>query len=155
MVRLLGINRESAHRGMAKSRGTSMRGFSDSVWSPKTIISLVVILAGLSLTMFGVFRLKQSQISSLPSEFEGRIVEKWVSTHETQQGSDFSFFVLVEIEGTRRLTVPLDRDTYERAQIGMRLRRSQRGLELVSQTSSSSNTQHERSCCFQQRWTRM
>ena len=101
------------------------------VWNIKTIAALVVILACVALLLFGVTRLKQSRVESLPKEFEGRIVDKWAGISESEQGSSSHFRLIVEVEGQNVYTVPVNNDMYQQAQVGMRLKRSEKGLELI------------------------
>ena len=103
----------------------------ESVWSIKTIALLAAVLACVCLLFFAVTRLTQSRLESLPKEFEGRIVEKWAGYSESQQGSSPYYRVVVEVEGQTRYTVPVPPDIYQQAQVGMRLRRSEKGLEVI------------------------
>jgi hypothetical protein len=105
----------------------------DSVWNLKTIAWLALILACLTLLLVVVWRQRQSQITSLPAAFEGKIVDKTVAAIETEQGSYPYYRLTVEIEGQQqRLNVPVTIEIYEQAQVGMRLRRSQKGLEVIN-----------------------
>ena len=99
----------------------------DAVWNIKTIGLLAGVLICFGLLFFWV----ESRVASLPKEFEGRIVEKHVDGSDTDQGSSRSYRVLVEIDGQPRLSVPVTRDTYEEAQVGMVLKRTEKGLEVV------------------------
>jgi len=103
----------------------------ESVWNIKTIAVLAAVLACLCLFFFAVTRLNKSQQESLPKQFEGRIVDKWAGYSESQQGSYPYYRVVVELEGQNRYTVPVNQDIYQQAQVGMRLRRSEKGLEVI------------------------
>jgi len=103
----------------------------ESVWNIKTIAALVVILACVALLLFGITKLKQSRVESVPDKFEGRIVDKWAGYSESEQGSSPYYRVVVEVEGQSRYTVPVNHDIYQQAQVGMRLRRSEKGLEVI------------------------
>ena len=103
----------------------------ESVWNIKTIAALVVILACVALLLFGITKLKQSRVESVPDKFEGRIVDKWAGYSESEQGSSPYYRVVVEVEGQTRYTVPVNHDIYQQAQVGMRLRRSEKGLEVI------------------------
>ena len=102
-----------------------------SVWNIKTIAALAVILACVALLLFGITKLKQSPVESLPKEFEGRIVDKWAGYSESEQGSSPYYRVVVEVEGQNRYTVPVNHDIFQQAQVGMRLKRSEKGLEVM------------------------
>jgi hypothetical protein len=84
-----------------------------------------------ALLLFGITKLKQSRVESLPDKFEGRIVDKWAGIAESQEGSSPYYRVVVEVEGQNRYTVPVNYDLYQQAQVGMRLRRSEKGLEVI------------------------
>jgi hypothetical protein len=103
----------------------------NTVWNIKTIAALALILGLVALLLFGITKLKQSRVESLPKEFEGRIVDKWAGYSESQEGSSPYYRVVVEVEGQTRYTVPVPPDIYQQAQVGMRLRRSEKGLEVI------------------------
>ena len=109
----------------------------ESVWNIKTIGALVVILAFVALLLFGITKLYHSPVESLPKEFEGRIVDKWAGHYESQDGSRTYYRLVVEVEGQTRYTVPVNPDIYQQAQVGMRLRRSEKGLEVIRAPSGS------------------
>ena len=73
----------------------------------------------------------QSRLNAVPAEFEGRIVEKTVASNETDEGSYAYYRLRVQIEGQPEpLVVPVTRGIYEEAQVGMRIERSGKGLEV-------------------------
>lgn len=99
--------------------------------SVSIIAAPVVVLACVALLLFGITKLKQSRVESVPKEFEGRIVDKWAGISESEQGSSTHFRLIVEVEGTGVYTVPVNNELYQQAQIGMGLKRSEKGLELI------------------------
>ncbi len=103
----------------------------EAVWNSKTIAALAVILVCVCLLLFGLSKLKRSQVGAIPNVFEGRIVEKLIASNETEEGSNPYYRVLVEIDGQQRLSVPVNRDIYDQAQVGMILKRTEKGLEVV------------------------
>ena len=103
----------------------------ERVWSLKTIAVLVGILIAISLFLLAVTALKRSRVESIPREFEGRIVDKWAGFNETQQGSDPYYRISVEVEGQQPFSVPVNEELYQQAQVGMILKRSEKGLEVV------------------------
>ena len=102
----------------------------DAVWNFKTVAFLLAILVCFALLIFGIFKLKESRIASLPTEFEGQIVDKWAGFDETQQGSYPYYRVQIELDG-QKLTVPVNGEIFNEAQVGMRLKRSAKGLEVI------------------------
>ncbi|HEX6732458.1 MAG TPA: hypothetical protein VF074_20740 [Pyrinomonadaceae bacterium] len=115
----------------ARQEGKRKEAFDDSVWNLRTIALLLTILICLSLFVFGIFKLREARVASIPAEFEGQIVEKWAGFSETQEGSSPYFRIVVEVDGTR-FTVPVYKEIYEEAQVGMRLKRSVKGLQVIS-----------------------
>ena len=103
----------------------------ERVWSLKTIAVLVGILIAISLFLLAVTALKRSRVESIPREFEGRIVDKWAGFNETQQGSDPYYRRSVEVEGQQPFSIPVNEELYQQAQVGMILKRSEKGLEVV------------------------
>jgi len=103
----------------------------ERVWSLKTIAVLVGILIAISLFLLAVTALKRSRVESIPREFEGRIVDKWAGFNETQQGSDPYYRISVEVEGQQPFSIPVNEELYQQAQVGMILKRSEKGLEVV------------------------
>ena len=101
----------------------------ESLWSLKGVALLVsAVILGAVIIFIGV-NLKQAQTDYIPAEFEGRIVDRWAGSNATQLGDNPYYRLLVEIEGQPR-RVPVNREIYEQAQVGMRLRRSSKGLEV-------------------------
>jgi hypothetical protein len=118
----------SIPRRKAKRVSTADPG---AVWNIKTIAVLAAVLGCVCLLFFAVTRLQQSRRESLPKEFEGRIVDKWAGYSESQQGSSPYYRVVVEVDEQNRYTVPVNQDIYQQAQVGMRLKRSEKGLEVI------------------------
>lgn len=66
-----------------------------------------------------------------PPEYEGKIVDKWAGYSNTDEGSFPYFRLAIETDGQQKLTVAIDRDNYERAKVGMRIRKTSVGIELT------------------------
>ncbi len=65
-----------------------------------------------------------------PHAYEGRIVDKWAGYSDTDQGSFPYFRLVIETDGSQTLTVAIDRDNYERAKVGMRIKKTSAGIEM-------------------------
>ena len=105
----------------------------ESVWQPKTILWLVVILAVLSLTFWGVYRFWAPPRGVYRDEYQGRIVDRWAQYSETEQGSTPQFRLLVEGDDQKRFIVSVSPDIYERSKVGMQVKkRKDGGIELLS-----------------------
>lgn len=87
----------------------------------------VVIVALAGGLLFAAYRAK---LALNPIEYEGRIVDKWAGYSHSDEGSFPYFRLLLETENSQRVTVAVDQDTYDRAKVGMRIRKTQRGIEL-------------------------
>jgi hypothetical protein len=96
--------------------------FSTIAWG----LLIVAVFAGLLLIIY------KSKLAVRPVEYEGRIVDKWAGYNHSEQGSFPYFRLLVETENGQKLTVAVDKENYERAQVGMRIKKTQKGIELTS-----------------------
>lgn len=67
-----------------------------------------------------------------PREYEGKIVDKWAGYSHTDEGSFPYFRLAIETDGQQKLTVAIDRENYERARVGMRIRKTSAGIEMSS-----------------------
>src|SRR5438093_836166 len=63
------------------------------------------------------------------AEYDGQIVNKWAGLSESDTGSHAYYKLLLEDNGGKRITVTVDNETYGRAEIGMRIRASYKGIE--------------------------
>ncbi len=99
----------------------------ESVWQPKTIIWLVVILAVLSLTLWGVYRFLAPPHGVYRDEYQGRIVDRWAQYSESEQGSTPQFRLLVEGDDQKRFIVSVAPEIYERSKVGMQVKKSKDG----------------------------
>lgn len=63
-------------------------------------------------------------------EYDGQIVDRWAGFSESDTGSRAYFKLLVEDNAGKRTTVAVDHEIFTRAQVGMRIRSTIRGIEL-------------------------
>jgi hypothetical protein len=87
----------------------------------------LLILACLVGLLFFVYNTRQSLN---PPEYEGKIVDKWAGYHESDEGSRPYFRLLVEPDNGLKFTVTIDRENYQRAKVGMRIKKTRKGIEL-------------------------
>ena len=66
-------------------------------------------------------------------DYEGVIVDRWAGYNETQLGARPYFRLLIEDDERGRITVTVDSDTYQRSQVGMRVRRRKGKVEFGNQ----------------------
>ena len=99
----------------------------------KSLVWGAVILAGFIGVLLFAYQVKR-QMS--PPQYEGKIIDKWAAYSHSEQGSFPNFRLLVETAGGQRSTVAVDQETYDRAKVGMRVRRTKEGIELSSLTAS-------------------
>lgn len=72
-----------------------------------------------------------------PPEYEGKVVDKWAGYNHTDEGSFPYFRLSVEISNGKKLTVAVDQETYERAKVGMWIRKNRDGIELMTQRAGT------------------
>jgi len=89
------------------------------------IVIIVLVFSGV-LTL--AYKMKHSVN---PLEYEGKVVDKWAGYTHSQEGSFPYFRLLLETDGGQRLTVAIDRKNFERAKIGMRIKKTRQGIELA------------------------
>ena len=104
----------------------------DSGSLAKSLFWGAVILAGFVGVVFFAYQVKR-QIS--PPEYEGKIIDKWAGYSHTDLGSFPYFRLLVETAGNQKSTVVVDQQTYDRAKVGMWIRKTAKGIELSSLTA--------------------
>ena len=73
-----------------------------------------------------------------PAEYEGKIVDKWAGYSHTDEGSFPYFRIALDTDEGERLTVAVDDKTYQRAKIGMRIKKGPGGIELSRWTTFNS-----------------
>lgn len=94
-------------------------------------ISLTILVAAALLTLaIIVYRQRTSPTGTHRSEYEGRVVDKSQTILETNEGSFVRRRLLIEDRNGVRFEVAVSRELYERAQKGMWIKRSRRGVEL-------------------------
>lgn len=106
-----------------------------AISTPRTILFLVGTLVFFAVLMGGLYRYRSSPAGPFRREYEGKIVEKWARYAESEQGSKPLFRLLVEDNNKVRFTVAVTPDVYERAEIGMRIKKSESGIELLADGS--------------------
>ena len=73
----------------------------------------------------------------LVAEYDGQIRDKWAGLSESDTGSRAYYKLLVEDNSGKRITVIVDNETYTRAEVGMRIKSSDKGIELSRKTARS------------------
>ncbi len=59
------------------------------------------------------------------------MVDKWAGYSHSDQGSFPYFRILVETDRVEKITVAIDQENYERANVGRRIKKTQKGIELT------------------------
>ncbi len=75
-----------------------------------------------------------------PTEYEGKVIDKWAGYSHSELGSAPYFRIVLETDEGERLTVAVDDETYGRARIGTRIKKSSRGIELSHRRAFSPAT---------------
>ncbi len=100
----------------------------------KTLFWGAVTLAGFIGLLFFLY---QGGAQMNPPEFDGKVVDKWAGYTHSDQGSFPYFRLLVQTAGGTRSTVAVDQETYDRAKVGMCIKKTKRGIELSALMASS------------------
>ena len=101
------------------------------------IISLAVILLVVTVVFWGLFRYKSSPRGPFRNEFEGRVVDKWADYTHSEEGSRPYFRLVVEGDDRARFAVSVSAEVYERAKVGIRIKKTEEGVELMADESST------------------
>lgn len=109
---------------LPKSNPTSLKETSSLI--KQVLWAAIVLFAIIGLFFFAY--LVNSRLR--PPEYEGRIIDKWAGYSHTDEGSFPYFRILLETDEGKRLTVAVDDKIYQRAKIGMRIKKGRTGIEL-------------------------
>lgn len=113
---------------MISSRHKSRRiEISDSASLVKAMVWGGVILAGLIAVLFFAYRVNREL---RPPEYQGKIIDKWSGFNYTDQGSIPYFRLHLETADGQKATVAVAQQTYNRAQVGMWIKKTKEGFEL-------------------------
>jgi hypothetical protein len=117
-------------KGFKRSRKAEPSQGKISPWQKFTTAVFIVMAVMLVLTL--LIKCNQGMTSTGPflRTYEGRIEDKSATIGETQLGSTVRFRLLVRTKSGQRLEVAIDRDNYERAQVGMWIKSSETGIRL-------------------------
>jgi hypothetical protein len=96
----------------------------------------VILLFG-SAAFWGVYKYRSAPKGPFRNEYQGRVVDKWASYTQSEQGSRPYFRLVVEGEDKVRFQVSVSADIYERAKVGMRVKKTEKGVELMADESRS------------------
>jgi hypothetical protein len=94
----------------------------------RNVLAIILIL-GVVLALF-VFAYK-SRTGLNPSEYEGKVIDKWAGYSHSDEGSFPYFRLLIEKGDGQRLTVAVDQTVYDQARVGMWIKKTRNGLELT------------------------
>jgi hypothetical protein len=75
--------------------------------------------------------LYQRAVKPLRIEYESVIVDKSLDIYEDQTGSRIQLLLLIKDDEGRQFNVVADQELYERAKIGMRIKRTKEGTEFT------------------------
>ena len=95
----------------------------------RTLLVLAAIVLFLGVVLF--LREYGSEVISNRKNFTGKIIEKRVSVDETKQGSKFVSSFLIEEESGSRFYLRVTDEMYQRAEVGMWIRRDKNGVYVL------------------------
>ena len=87
---------------------------------------MLLVLGGWFVTCYQ----RQAKTGEYRRDYEGRVVEKYVTNHETEQGTFVTRHILVKSESGEQFPVVVSAELFERAQTGMWIRRTKTSVEL-------------------------
>jgi hypothetical protein len=118
---------------------TSVSNLTTGVRDAATKLLIVITTLGVVTGLMVVYNQRLHTFADLGrSEYEGKLVNKSLTIHETNTGSKIELRFLVEGKDGKRFDIAPSPDVYERAQIGMWIKSSKSGVELS--WSESRNT---------------
>ena len=94
------------------------------------ILATVAIVSYRCATSSGPFR----------KEYTGKIVDKKITLHESNEGSFFVYKLAIEEKGGTRFQVSVPQELYDQAKIGMLIQRSTKGIELLPNPDETSTS---------------
>lgn len=94
-----------------------------------TVLLIVLTVLMLGAAMATCY---QRAILSPPvrEHYEGRVLDKYLTTHETEEGSSVRNHLLIEGESGEQFQVVVSPAVFQRAQVGMLIRRKGSAIEL-------------------------
>ena len=91
------------------------------------IISLAVVITAAITISYQRF----TSTGAYRQRYSGIIVDKVTRFNESEQGSSMGRYLIIEEESKGRTEVIVSEDVYQRASVGMRINKSDKGIDLV------------------------
>ena len=104
----------------------------ERVWTPRTILWLLAILVCITAVLWSVYFFRSTKTGPFRQEYEGQIVEKWADYSHSEQGSQPYFRLMVKGRDSRQFSVSVSSEIYDRAKVGMFVRKTDAGVELIA-----------------------
>jgi len=99
----------------------------DDGWrASKVLLGIILTVLLISILVFAWQKFSRPVVA----EYDGQIMDKWAGFSESDTGSRAYYKLLVEDNSGKRITVIVDNETYTRAEVGMRIKSSYKGVEL-------------------------
>lgn len=95
-----------------------------------TIIALVLVIALVFVLGINLSQRIKSQ-GAYRNEYEGRVMDKWVGYHESQQGTRISRHLLIKSKNNEVFQVSVSPELYEQAKVGNWLLKDKEGLRIL------------------------
>ena len=98
----------------------------------KILIIILVVLVIALVSLLGI-NLSQRIKAEGPyrNEYEGRVMDKWVGYHESQQGTRISRHLLIKSKNNEVFQVSVSPELYEQAKVGNWLIKNKEGLRIL------------------------
>ncbi|HEY6243398.1 MAG TPA: hypothetical protein VIX17_05605 [Pyrinomonadaceae bacterium] len=108
----------------------------DSVWTPRTFLWLALIFLFITLLFWSLYKFRSAKTGPFRTEYEGRIIDKWANHTQSEQGAQPYFRLVINGNDNQRFTVAVSSEIYDRAKVGMSVRKTDAGIEFITDESN-------------------
>lgn len=96
-------------------------------------LGLFAIAVCCGLIVGGVFLSYHQLRNAYRQQYAGRIIEKVIRPHESDEGSFIERYLVIEEQDGARSQIPVSAELYDRAKIGMWIKKDKSGIDLSSE----------------------
>lgn len=100
------------------------------LWEKVELICLSLLALLILATLMAIYYQRSTSTGMYRRDYEGEVVDKFVSYHESQTGTGIERHFLIKGKSGEQFQVVVGKELYERARIGMWIKSSQAGVEL-------------------------
>lgn len=101
-------------------------------WEKTSTIVTCVLVAGLAIILvLSLYQRMKSQ-GAYRQEYAGRVMDKWVTYHESEQGTGFGRHLLIKSKNGEVFQVSVGRELYEQAKVDNWVIKDKDGVRFLS-----------------------